>query len=110
MYLLAWSSGGPAAYATLLQKDAPVTGGLIAMSVFKPQQLPDAANAKGRSIYLLHSPQDRVCPYWMAEAGHEAFSKAGVRTTLVNYDGGHGWKGDVYGNIRRGIEWLEKSE
>ncbi len=108
VYLLAWSSGGPAAYATLLQQDSPAMGGLIAMSVFKPNELPDLANAQGRSFYLLHSPQDRVCPYWMAKSSSELLSKAGVRNSLVDYEGGHGWKGDVYGNIRRGIEWLEK--
>lgn len=110
VYLLAWSSGGPAAYATLLQKKSPATGGLIAMSVFKPKLLPELGNAKGRSIYLLHSPHDRVCPYWLAKAARDALTKAGVRTTLVDYEGGHGWKGNVYGNIRRGVEWLEKSK
>ncbi|QDT24770.1 Phospholipase/Carboxylesterase [Gimesia panareensis] len=109
IYLLAWSSGGPAAYATLLQKDSPVSGALIAMSVFKPEQLPDPANARKRSIFLLHSPQDRICPYWMAEQAQDQLTKAGLRITLVNYPGGHGWKGNVYGNIREGIHWLQQA-
>tara|TARA_R110002111_G_scaffold262872_1_gene342323 strand:+ start:39369 stop:40628 length:1260 start_codon:yes stop_codon:yes gene_type:complete len=107
--LLAWSSGGPAAYATVLQKETPVSGALIAMSVFKPNQLPDLKNAKERSIYLLHSPEDKVCPYRMAKAARESLSATGLRTTLVDYPGGHGWKGNVYGNIRQGIEWLQKT-
>lgn len=109
VYILAWSSGGPAAYASLLQKESPVTGGLIAMSVFKPNRLPPVVNAKGRSIYLLHSPQDLVCPYRLAVHAHNALAEAGVRATLFDYQGGHGWRGDVFGNIRRGIEWLEQS-
>lgn len=109
IYLLAWSSGGPAAYATVLQKETPVSGALIAMSVFKPDQLPDPKNASMRSIYLLHSPEDKICPYPMAQAARETFSKADVRTTLVDYPGGHGWKGNVYGNIRQGITWLKKT-
>jgi len=36
-------------------------------------------------------------------------SKAGLRAILVDYQGGHGWKGNVYGNIRQGIEWLQKT-
>ena len=108
VYLLAWSSGGPAAYATLLQRESPAVGGLIAMSVFKPDQLPDVSNAMQRSFYLLHSPQDRVCPYWMAKTSSETLTEVGARNTLVDYDGGHGWHGDVFGTIRRGIEWLEK--
>jgi len=109
VYLLAWSSGGPAAYATLLQKETQVSGALIAMSVFKPTQLPDPKNAQDRSVYLLHSPQDPVCPYSMAKTAQDVLSKAGLRAILVDYQGGHGWKGNVYGNIRQGIEWLQKT-
>ncbi|WP_299466200.1 hypothetical protein [uncultured Gimesia sp.] len=109
IYLLAWSSGGPAAYATVLQKETPLSGALIAMSVFKPDQLPDLKNAKERSIYLLHSPEDKVCPYPMAKTAYDTLSAAGVRTTLIEYPGGHGWKGNVYDNIRQGIEWLQKA-
>lgn len=110
IYLLAWSSGGPAAYATVMKKETQVNGALIAMSVFKPKQLPDPKNAKARSIYVLHSPDDKICPYWMAQAAQETLSNADVHTTLVNYPGGHGWKGNVYANIRQGIEWLQKSK
>ncbi|QGQ32323.1 alpha/beta hydrolase [Gimesia maris] len=110
IYLLAWSSGGPAAYATLLQKETDIDGALIAMSVFKPDQLPDIANAKQRSLYLLHSPDDKVCPHRMAKAARDTFKKTNVRATLVDYPGGHGWKGNVYGNIRQGINWLEKAD
>lgn len=107
IYLFAWSSGGPAAYATLLQKESSVSGAFIAMSVFKPDQYPDAMNAKGRHVYLLHSPEDRVCPYRMAAAAKEALTNADVKTTLVDYKGGHGWRGDVFGMIRAGVDWLE---
>lgn len=110
IYLLAWSSGGPAAYATVMQKETQVNGALIAMSVFKPKQLPDPKNAKNRSIYVLHSPDDKICPYWMAQAAQETLSDADMRTTLVDYPGGHGWKGNVYANIRQGIEWLQKTK
>jgi predicted esterase len=107
VYVLAWSSGGPAAYATLLDEESPVRGGLIAMSVFKPNELPPLENARGRGFYLLHSREDRVCPFRMAETASRSLAAAGARTELVEYDGGHGWRGDVFGNIRRGIEWLE---
>lgn len=110
IYLLAWSSGGPAAYATLLQKKTQVSGALIAMSVFKPKRLPEVTNAKNRSIYLLHSQQDLICPFWMAKSAHDTFTNAGVRTNLVDYPGGHGWKGNVYGNIRKGIDWLQNTK
>lgn len=110
VYILGWSSGGPAVWSILLKRKTSVTGGFIAMSVFKPKLLSNPKYAKGRSIYIFHSPNDRVCPYWMAESGEKALSDAGVRTTLVDYQGGHGWHGDVFGNLRAGFKWLENPD
>lgn len=106
--ILAWSSSGSAAYATLLQEKPVATRGLIAMSVFKPDYLPPLEAAKGRGFYLLHSPQDRTCPHRMARDAEDKLSQNGGRVTLVDYPGGHGWRGDVFGNIRTGLEWLAK--
>ena len=106
VYLMGWSSGGPAVYASLMKTKFPAVGGIAAMSVYKPELLPKPKNARGRSIYILHSPDDRVCPYWMAKKGHDALTEAKVRTTLAEYEGGHGWQGDVFGNIKAGgIGW-----
>lgn len=110
IYVLAWSSGGPAAYAALCQKETSLTGGMLAMSVFKPDQLPELENAKGRSFYIYHSTDDKVCPFWMAEEANEMFTDLGIRSTLVKYGGGHGWRGNVFGNIEKGMLWLEESE
>jgi len=110
VYLLAWSSGGLAAYATLLLPDSPAAGGLIAMSVFKPDTLPPLSNAAGRRYYLLHSPDDRVCPFGMAQAAEKSLGDAAAKVTLVQYAGGHGWHGDVFGEIRRGIDWLDSQK
>jgi len=106
VYCMGWSSSGPAIYALALRDKPVVTGSYVAMSVYKPQQLPPLTNAKGRSIYIEHSPNDRVCPYWMARKGHEELRREGARTKLVTYDEGHGWRGDVYGRIRRALHWL----
>ena len=106
---MGWSSGGPAVYAALHKKDCLATGGIAAMSVYKPKFLPPIENAKDRSFYILHSQDDRVCPHWMAKNALEQLTKAKTRVTLVEYEGGHGWHGDVFGNISAGIEWLENS-
>ena len=106
IYLLGWSSGGPPCYATMLQEESPAAGALIAMSVFKPDVLPDVANAAGRSFYLFHSPEDQVCPHPMAKQGLDALTAAGAQATLVDYPGGHGWHGDMLGQIGAGVEWL----
>ena len=110
IFTLSWSSSGPAAYAVSLQKETPVTGSFVAMSVFKPDTLPPLAAAKGRAYYIYHSPQDRVCPIRMASAGRDALSAAGATVEFVEYGGGHGWSsGNVFGDIRKGVDWLEKA-
>jgi len=86
---------------------ASINGGLIAMSVYKPDQLPPRDNAQGKQLYVLHSPQDFI-KMRFPNLAIEQFSAAGANTKLQTYEGGHGWHGDVLGNIRRGIEWLAK--
>jgi predicted esterase len=44
----------------------------------------------------------------MAKAAEEQLQKNGAAVLLKTYEGGHGWHGDVYGRVRKGIEWLEK--
>ncbi|HPF38442.1 MAG TPA: bifunctional diaminohydroxyphosphoribosylaminopyrimidine deaminase/5-amino-6-(5-phosphoribosylamino)uracil reductase RibD [Phycisphaerae bacterium] len=107
VYTLSWSSSGPAAYATALQEKTGVCGSFIAMSVFRPGALPDLKIAKGRSFCIYHSPADRVCPFRMAEQARDALKEAGASVRFQRYDGGHGWRGDVCADIRKGIEWLE---
>lgn len=107
VFALAWSSSGPAVHAAMLKKDTPLKGAFIAMSVFRPTELPDLAAAKGRPYYLYQSRGDKVTRFSFAEAARDKLTNAGARVKLVEYDGGHGWTGDVYGSIRSGIEWLE---
>jgi predicted esterase len=108
-FALGWSSGGPAAYTASVTPDSPIRGVLAAMSVFKPDSMPALKEAKDRAYYILHSPEDQVCPFRMAEAAASELREQGAKTTLVTYEGGHGWQGDLYGNIRRGMEWLEEN-
>lgn len=110
VFALAWSSGGPAVHAAMLQKDTPLKGAFIAMSVFRPADLPDLAAAKGRPYYLYQSRGDKVTRFSFAQTAREKLLAAGAKVTLIEYEGGHGWKGDVFGSIRRGIEWLESPE
>jgi predicted esterase len=108
-FSLTWSSSGPAAYAISLHEKSIVAGSLIAMSVFRPEWLPELKTAKGHAYYLYHSPDDRVCPFEMAEAAQKQLTEAGAKVTLAKYNGGHGWRGDTFNDVRAGIEWLEKN-
>ncbi|MFA6243415.1 MAG: hypothetical protein WC655_20920, partial [Candidatus Hydrogenedentales bacterium] len=103
---LTWSSSGPAAYAIALQPTTSITGSYIAMSVFKPDFLPPLTNAKGRRFHIEHSPDDRVCPYAHAQAAREQLTQAEATVHSTDYEGGHGWRGNVFGRIREGMEWL----
>ncbi|MGQ0613881.1 MAG: alpha/beta hydrolase [Planctomycetaceae bacterium] len=106
LFLLAWSSSGPAAYSlSLLPKKSP-TGFYIAMSVFRPDTLPDLDEAKGEAYFIDHSPDDRVCPFSMAQDAEKRLAKKGAKVKLVTYAGGHGWQGDLYGRLRQGWSWL----
>lgn len=107
IFILGWSSGGPAAYAVALREKTPVAGAYVAMSVFKPKELPGLTAAKGQSFVIDHSQEDKVCPFRMAEEARDELSKAGARVQLVTYRGGHGWRGDVFGRVGLGMRYLE---
>jgi predicted esterase len=108
-YTLSWSSSGPAAYVISMQEKPIVAGSFIAMSVFKPDLLPELKAAKGHAYYLYHSPDDRICPHRMAAAAEKQLSKEGAAVKLVEYEGGHGWRGNTFDDVRAGMEWLEKN-
>lgn len=108
VYALGWSSGGPPVYAAAMRKETTLAGAFVAMSVFKPAQLPPARGLDGRAFYILHSPQDFIQMRFPKDA-EKTLAGGGAKTTLVTYEGGHGWRGDVFGNIRAGVEWLEKN-
>jgi predicted esterase len=80
------------------------------MSVFKPDYLPPLKNARGHAYFIDHSPDDRICPFRMAEAAKKSLEEHGARVQLNVYEGGHGWRGEIYARIKRGIRWLEDHE
>lgn len=108
VFTLTWSSSGPAAYAISLTSKQ-VTGSFIAMSVFKPDLLPPLEKAKGHAYFLYHSPDDRVCPFWMARRAAQDLEKSGAAVKLLTYAGGHGWRAGLYDHILEGVQWLEKN-
>ena len=104
---MGWSSSGPAVYALALREKPVVHGSYVVMSIYKSQLLPPLKNAKGRSVYIEHSPQDQVCPFWMAQKAHEDLKRAGARTTLLTYQGGHGWHGNIFVRMKKALKWLQ---
>lgn len=109
IFTLSWSSSGPVSYAMGLADSPSVTGSYIAMSVFKPDMADSIKNAKGRAFFLDHSPEDKICPFRFAEEARDTIKKHGGKVELVTYEGGHGWHGNMWGRIEKGIRWLEKN-
>lgn len=107
VFAMAWSSSGPAVYAAMLERKPSLRGAYISMSVFKPDLLPPLARAKKRRFYIEHSPDDRICPFRMAEQARDELKGHGAKVEFHETEGGHGWRGDVYGRIRRALEWLD---
>jgi hypothetical protein len=46
----------------------------------------------------------------MAEQAKKSLTENGGKVHLETYDGGHGWRGNLYGDIRTGMTWLEKNQ
>jgi predicted esterase len=112
IFIMGWSSGGPPSYAMTLKEGSPIRGALVAMSVFRPDQYPglgDGPAAKGKSFFLLHSPQDFI-PMRFPEEAKRTLEAAGGRVALERYEGGHGWQGDSMKRIGEAMRWLEKTE
>ncbi len=107
VFTLAWASGGQAAYATSLRPSSPITGSFIAMSVFHTETLPPLAQAKGRAYFILHPENAPIVPVAVAQRAQTRLRENGATVELVTYPGGYGWSGDVFGQVRRGVRYLE---
>lgn len=107
IWVMGWSSGGPPAYELAIMPDSPFSGAFVVMSVFKPNLLSPLTGAMGKSFYILHSPHDFIAMRF-PEAAVSQLAGVGARTTLVVYEGGHGWHGDIAARIRAAIDWLEE--
>lgn len=108
VYTLSWSSSGPLAYLLSTRKGGAVRGSFIAMSVFHKDTL-DLTQVKGKPYYLYHSEADQTCPFKMAEEARDLLTKQGAKVEFATYAGGHGWSGDVFGDLRKGFAWLVKA-
>jgi predicted esterase len=109
VFVLAWSSSGSPAYAITLKPNSPVRGAAVAMSVFKPGDLPPLAGAKGKRFAILHSEEDKVTPIRMARDAEKRLAEAGAEVKFIEMAGGHGWQDDPFGRIREAVEFLEKN-
>jgi hypothetical protein len=109
VYLLAWSSSGPAAYAIALRDKPGIAGAFIAMSVFNEREHSKPITPPSVGFYLLQSPEDKVTPFRYAEAARTYLASIGAKVELAQYAGGHGWHGKRLEILSEGVNWLVSS-
>lgn len=107
VFAMGWSSSGTPVYRAALEKKTKITGAFVSMSVWKPDLLPSLKYAKKRAFSILHSPDDFIA-IRMAEDARDALEEAKAAVHYATYEGGHGWRDDPYGNMRRAIAFLEE--
>ena len=85
VFLVGVGAGGQAAYACSLQAKTPFAGFALVGSPFRSSALPALSFAKGRRYSILHSPDDKQYPLFLAKAALEALQKAGADAKLTPY-------------------------
>ncbi|WP_145064191.1 hypothetical protein [Engelhardtia mirabilis] len=105
-FLFAWSSGGPATYATVLDRDNTFAGAYVLSSVFKPEQL-DLRRASDRRFFLEQGRSDTVTAFRFAQEAATTLADAGAAVRLAPFDGGHGFAmPDPAASLERALAWL----
>ena len=109
VYVLAWSSSGPAAYSIALRDNPRIAGAFIAMSVFNTGEYSKPVSTPAHGFYLLQSPEDKIAPFKHAEAARDFLASLGAKVELTQYAGGHGWHGKPFEMLSEGVNWLVTS-
>lgn len=109
VYVLAWSSSGPAAYSIAFSENPRIAGAFIAMSVFHSGEYSKTVTTPTHGFYLLQSPEDKVTLFKHAEGARDFLVSIGANVKLTEYAGGHGWHGKPFEMLSEGINWLVRS-
>ena len=77
------------------------------MWVLGPARMEPPAGAKGKCDFIDHSPDDRQCHPRCVELAERRLKENDAIVERVSYKGGHGWRGDSFGRLKKGFKWLE---
>ncbi len=72
--------------------------------------LVDLDLAKKHRFVIEHSPDDKLCPFRMAQLARTTLRQAGSEVTEVDYPGGHGWQGELFARIRTALQTLTQEQ
>jgi predicted alpha/beta hydrolase family esterase len=106
VYLVGFSSSGPAVYS-LLSSGKFVSGAVVAGSVFDSSRVFDGLPLKDRRLFVYHSPFDSIVDIKNAYAAREYFRSVGVSVFLREHIYGHSGV-DNYSALVEGMSWLKR--
>ena len=107
-FLFAWSSGGPAAYATLIADEPTFAGAYVLASVFRAKGL-KPQHAAGKRVWLEQGRADNVTPLRFAQEAERWLNASGAAVKLIEFDGGHGFAmPDASASLTAALAWLRE--
>lgn len=106
VYLVGFSSSGPAVYSLLSSSDF-VTGAVVAGSVFDKRHVFDEVPMDGRRLFIYHSPFDLIVDIENAYAARDYFSSVGVDVFIREHTYGHSGV-DNFSMLVEGLSWLKR--
>lgn len=112
IFLHGIGAGGAAAYAIALDERSPFRGFYVLGATFKTSALPPLDRAAGKRFLIQNGKDDRVHPYWMAEAAQKLLTQKGA---TVKLDPTPGYLGSqsidaVMGLIKASFDWMTASK
>jgi predicted esterase len=108
VFLHGIGSGGSAAYAASLDEKSPFHGYYILSASFKSTGLPPLDRASGKRYLIQNNKDDRVHPYWTAEAAQKLLVQKGAAVKLEASSGylGSQTPDAVMAQIKTSFDWL----
>ncbi len=82
-----------------------IWGAFIVASIFRPGEVPDPNALMGQRFFIYHLPQDLI-PIRQATETVDFLTMHRARAKMQEYQGLHGWTGNVYKDIQQGIAWI----
>jgi phospholipase/carboxylesterase len=107
VYVLGHSEGGVLAYGLAMRNPDTIKGLVVVGS--RLREVDSSADllsqAAGKlQVLICHSREDQMMAFEAAKSAHAMLKKAGIRSKLVAYEGGHGITSELVKIIARWIE------
>jgi predicted esterase len=108
VFLHGIGNGGSAVYSASLEEKSPFRGFYILSAAFRSSALPPLERAIGRRYLIQNGKDDRMHPYWIAEAAQKLFVRKGAVVRLEASTGYLGSQGveAIMTQLKTSFDWL----